>query len=490
MNSPLIDALGAIRNGITTFMQILRQNRVISREEVHSVVNPIMTALNQIAQITSSPIAEDLSSITRQTIAACIKIVKIYQTEGDLETAQLELQQIGSQFNRICREFSVFARDYDIYTEEIEDNSFSIQLGALTFITNSTEMDQVLSIPDRPIALTISDNQEPSLRIRQTFEELSRKHNSVIFGYVDLDRATGLDDLLLLPRFPHFKFYSQGGRLIKELSGASDQLLRTTCAQLFASPSPSQPSQGPPAFVPYTGKNKIHPVPDRPYYDQKIADPSHMLVVFFTEQNPVCNAAKNLFAELVEPNTHVEFLMVDCALLEKQFEDVLAEFPRLPHWRFYKEAKMIKEFGGQFQENTLRAAFATIIAKEKAHLRAAQDGGIAHSKWHKPGHVLKVTADEVYTGLLQLEDTLVVINFYNHEKISQDMIPVFADLATHYPQAIFVSVDVNASRAKVRACASATRLPAFRFFKNGDRLKEWQGKDKEYLEALIKQFLK
>jgi len=180
------------------------------------------------------------------------------------------------------------------------------------------------------------------------------------------------------------------------------------------------------------------------------------------------------------------FLLIDLHEMKSKIPDITM-ITKLPFFRFYKDGKMIKDFGGQFMEDTLRAAVTSIVVKAKPKPQAK---GVATTGFHTPGNVLNVTTEDMYKTLLSIPDHLIIVNFYNHEKISQEMIPVFAQLASQNDTAVFATIDVNASKNSIRACTGATRLPAFRFFKNGDRIKEWMGNSAEYLENLVKQYNK
>jgi len=139
-------------------------------------------------------------------------------------------------------------------------------------------------------------------------------------------------------------------------------------------------------------------------------------------------------------------------------------------------------------EDTLRAAVTSIVVKarpKKVAKELATSDGL-----HTAGKVLVLTTEDLFRNILGVPNTLIVLNFYNHEKISQDMRAPFAKCAADHLGVIFASIDVNACKNSIRACVGATRLPAFRFFRNGDRLKEWMGKDPEYLEGLVKQYNK
>jgi len=241
-------------------------------------------------------------------------------------------------------------------------------------------------------------------------------------------------------------------------------------------------------FVPFAGSDKgcIIDIHNSSQYDKLIANKSKIVVVMITIDSPVCNATKEHYIQHAESNHHADFLVIDLNEMKDKILDI-ANVPKVPYFRFYKDGKMIKDFGGQFMEDNLRAAVTNIVIKSKPK---PPPKGVANTGIHSPGAVLIVTTEDMYKSILSVPDTLIVVNFYNHEKISQDMIPVFADLAVDHTTVVFCSIDVNACKNSIRACTGATRLPAFRFFKNGDRLKEWMGNSGEYLENLIKQYNK
>jgi len=160
---------------------------------------------------------------------------------------------------------------------------------------------------------------------------------------------------------------------------------------------------------------------------------------------------------------------------------------KLPHYRFYKDGKMVKDFGGQFTDDFLKAAVNSIVVKTKPKTEGPE---VITSDYHTPGQVLVVTKEDQYKTILSIPDVLIVVNMYDYEKISKEMVPVFSKYAEQYKNAIFCSIDVIACKGTIRACFGATRLPSFRFFKNGEKLKEWAGKEPEYLLSLLKQFIK
>jgi len=243
-------------------------------------------------------------------------------------------------------------------------------------------------------------------------------------------------------------------------------------------------------FVPFAGSDKgcIVDIHNSGQYDKLIANKSKIVVVMITIDSPVCNATKELYIQLAESNAHADFLVIDLNEMKDKILDI-ANVSKVPYFRFYKDGKMIKDFGGQFMEDTLRAAVTNIVIKAKPK---PPPKGVANTGLHSPGVVLNLTTDDMYKNILSVPDVLIVVNFYNHEKISQDMIPAYAEIAKNpeFHSAVFCKIDVNACKNTIRACAGATRLPAFRFFKNGDRLKEWMGNDPDYLENLIKQYNK
>jgi len=210
------------------------------------------------------------------------------------------------------------------------------------------------------------------------------------------------------------------------------------------------------------------------------------VVVCIIIDSPVCNASKELYLQLAEANAHADFLLIDLNEMREKILD-LANVTKLPYFRFYKDGKMVKDFGGQFMEDNLRAAVTNIVVKARPK---PQPLGIATTGLHAPGEVLNLTSEETFRNLLAIPDTLVVVNYFNHEKISQDMIPHFADLCGKYHTLVFAKIDVNACKNSIRSCTGVLRLPTFRFYKNGERVKEWMGKDPDYLEGLIQKFHK
>jgi len=355
---------------------LLRQEQTYDKDQVQSIVDPIMLAVDEVTQASNARVAADLVRITRQTVSVCLKIVKISQTGGDLDTAQSELQATGSQFNRICRDFN----------EYVQSNAA------------------------RPASRAVK-NTAPTPIAR------------VEFSYVGYHT-------------------SEKGCIIE-----------------------------------------IH---NKPQYDKLISNTSRIVAVMVTIHSPICDHAKEYFKELAEANPHADFLVMDQNEMGALIPGI-SEYVKVPHYLFYKEGKLVKDFGGQFQEHTLQAAVSTIVVKARPKTTPK---AVATSGLHTPGQVLAVSSEDLYRAVLGTPETLIIVNFYDHEKISQDMIPAFAKCAGDYLGVIFASVDVNACKKSIKAVTASMRLPNFRFYRNGDKLKDWQGRDPEYLEGLIKQYYK
>jgi hypothetical protein len=260
---------------------------------------------------------------------------------------------------------------------------------------------------------------------------------------------------------------------------------------------PAKPPQkiaraaAPRADFDYTGFSSLSAgcvieVHNSPQYEKLITNRAKIVVLCITTDTPICNTASKLFRQYAIENSHADFLLVDYNEMKEKIPEI-AKFTKLPHFRFYKEGKMVKEFGGQFQDDYLKSAITNIVLKAKPKEESAD---VITSEFHVPGKVVVLTKEEVLKKILSIPDVLIILNYYDNEKISQEMIPSYNKFADQFQNAIFCSIDVIACKNSIRSCYGATRLPSFRFFKNGEKLKEWQGKDPEYLLSLIKQWLK
>merc|ERR1712046_388367 len=66
----------------------------------------------------------------------------------------------------------------------------------------------------------------------------------------------------------------------------------------------------------------------------------------------------------------------------------------------------------------------------------------------------------------------------------QRIAPFFAELATKYPDCVFVKVDVDENE-EVAAMCSVSAMPTFHAMKNGEKVDELVGASNEKLEALV-----
>eukprot|EP01125_Pyxidicula_operculata_P014533 TRINITY_DN4846_c0_g1_i4.p1 TRINITY_DN4846_c0_g1~~TRINITY_DN4846_c0_g1_i4.p1 ORF type:complete len:263 (+),score=71.64 TRINITY_DN4846_c0_g1_i4:586-1374(+) len=207
--------------------------------------------------------------------------------------------------------------------------------------------------------------------------------------------------------------------------------------------------------------------------------------------NATCASFLPLYKELSKANHHAHFLYIDIDKLEGGMNSIpeIADVGQTPSFQIYKAGKKIKEFGGPFNhiENVLRDSVVTLISskKKKDELHPADQP--THDIC-TPGTVFTIDKEEDYQRVLFLPKVLVVVCFYNHEKISQDMKAIVSEVAPNYPRALFCLVDAIKHKSDIRACIGILRLPLIRLYKDVEKLKEFQGATRDYLESLVKQY--
>jgi thiol-disulfide isomerase/thioredoxin/peroxiredoxin len=531
-----------VKYGVKAFMNILRQPpEDIEKDEVQKIINSVTSTLEDIISVTDSdPVSEELARITRLVLQCCVKIYKQLQQGLDIDDSQEELHGLGGEFSQICQEFTQMvhkafhgggSHQQDDYTPH---GDFSIQRGTINYINNESEFEEVLLVEDQYVVINISNDTQACQKLKPTFLELARSYPKVLFCYLDPSRARDISYIQGINRFPHFQVYFNTEKL-REFSSATDSHLRSLVLQIVdpaaaraqqqqqqqqqqhqqqpqrttnqstiqtntntntTNTAPKQPAKVARAAAPradfnYSGFSSNEAgcaieVHNSLQYDKLITNRSKIVAVCVTMDTPICNTATEKFKEYAVVNPHADFLIVNHGEMKASIPSIAA-ITNLPYFRFYKDGKLAKEFGGQFQDDYLRAAVHGIVVKAKPKAAGVD---VVTSDFHTPGKVVVLTKEETYKTILSIPDVLIVINMYDHEKISQDMIQPFCKTAEKFHNAIFCSIDVNACRNSIRSCFGATRLPSFRFFKNGEKLKEWQGREPEYVDKLVIQFLK
>mmetsp|Transcript_701 Transcript_701/g.873 ORF Transcript_701/g.873 Transcript_701/m.873 type:complete len:104 (-) Transcript_701:478-789(-) len=90
-----------------------------------------------------------------------------------------------------------------------------------------------------------------------------------------------------------------------------------------------------------------------------------------------------------------------------------------------------------------------------------------------------------FDALLKNEDKLIVIDFTATWCPPCKMIgPIFEAMATQFPDAILVKVDVDAASDIAEKCGISA-MPTFQYYKNGEKVGETCGADAEKIKALI-----
>merc|ERR1711862_396760 len=102
--------------------------------------------------------------------------------------------------------------------------------------------------------------------------------------------------------------------------------------------------------------------------------------------------------------------------------------------------------------------------------------------------MVKFVADKAeWDALMETSTTnLVVVDFTASWCPPCKMIaPHFEQLATEYPDAEFVKVDVD-ENSEVAGLCGISAMPTFQFFKNGSKVDDMCGADLNKLKALVK----
>jgi thiol-disulfide isomerase/thioredoxin len=532
-------------------MNLLRQPPdEIEKDEVQKIINSVTSTLEDIISMTDEdPVSHELAKVTRLVLQCCVKIYKQLQQGLDIDDSQEELHELGGEFSQICQEFTQMVHKAfhgghggshsgghgggHKQNDYIPQGDFSIQRGTINYINNESEFEEVLLIEDQYVVINISNDTQACQKLKPTFLELARSYPKVIFCYLDPNRASDISYIQGINRFPHFQVYFNTEKL-REFSSATDSHLRSIILQIVdpaaaraqqtqqhqqqqqtqkttmpthtktntqtntnvtntaAKPPPKVArAAAPRADFNYSGFSSNEAgcaieVHNSLQYDKLITNRSKIIAVCITMDTPICNTAMERFKGYAIENPHADFLILNHSEMKSSIPSI-AGITNLPYFRFYKDARLVKEFGGQFQDDYLRAAVYGIVVKAKPKATAVD---VVTSDFHTPGKVVVLTKEDQYKTILSIPDVLIIVNMYDHEKISQDMREPFIKAADKFHNAIFCQIDVNACKTSIRACYGATRLPSFRFFKNGEKLKEWQGREPEYVEKLVLQFLK
>jgi thioredoxin-like negative regulator of GroEL len=529
----ILQLLVDVKSGVKAFMGILRRSPdEISNEEVSDIIENVKQTLEEILAVTdNNPVSEDLSSVTRMALSLCIKIVKEMQRELDTTESEQELQNVGAQFNHVCRDFTEMVNNaFHPQQQQYDDRdshydpreSFTNQKGTINFINTEEDFEEALLVENQYVILNISDETPLCQKIKSVYLEMARKYPKVVFCYIDPNRAYDVSYIQGINRFPHFQIYFNTEKL-QEFTGANENYLRNTILQ-YADPGalltnnkaqtqpqsqyqpvpvqstnatnkPQQPrtvkAAAPRAdfnFSPFLSLNagNIIEVHSAQQYEKLLANRTKIVALCVTMDTPICNTSTNLFRDFAIHNPHADFVIVDWNEMKDKIAEVKS-IGKLPHYRFFKDGKMVKDFGGQYTDDFLRAAVNSIVVKARPKNEGPE---IITSDYHTPGQVVVLTKEDQYKTILSIPDVLIIVNMYDYEKISKEMVPVFTKFAEEYKNAIFCSIDVIKQKDSIRSCFGATRLPSFRFFKNGEKLKEWQGREPDYLLNLIKQFIK
>jgi thioredoxin 1 len=100
-----------------------------------------------------------------------------------------------------------------------------------------------------------------------------------------------------------------------------------------------------------------------------------------------------------------------------------------------------------------------------------------------PGAIVHCNSeDEYYTALEAAGDRLVVVDcFAEWCPPCQQIAPVFSDLASQYPNVVFIKVDMDKVSAKLKTVLGVWALPTFCFFRYGKKVGSFMGANERLL---------
>jgi len=178
---------------------------------------------------------------------------------------------------------------------------------------------------------------------------------------------------------------------------------------------------------------------------------------------------------------------------------ILADIPLFPFFHFYINGQKIKEVANPSQEYLQELAkiyshsemYLVNVSRNLYNTKykyLENDGEIFESDEYIPlipGKIVHVKNELQYQTIMSLKGKLMVINISTEDGPCKNIIPTFERLAEKHINAIFVYIDYLKCKHKIRAISDVNRYPMFRFYRNGERIRQFSGDSPGYLETIV-----